>query len=129
MTLTGHVVLANLQGANDTIFPTMGSPQGGILSPLVWNLLLNSLLSTFPREGVKAIRYTVDIILIVNGDDLQTMESLMEQALRRVCKWGELHDFAFTPVKTTIVMFHRGRKRDCFPEFCMGEDTSNTRIK
>ncbi len=42
--LTGHLVSTDLQGANETIIPTMGSPQGGILSLLVWNLVMNSLL-------------------------------------------------------------------------------------
>ncbi len=42
--LTSHLVSADLQGTNEAIIPTMGSPQGGILSPLVWNLVMNSLL-------------------------------------------------------------------------------------
>ncbi len=82
--LTGRLVSADLQGAHNIIIPTMGSPQGGILSPLVWNLVMNSLLSTFPTEGVKAIGYTDDVLLFLNGDDPITMASLMERALRRV---------------------------------------------
>ncbi len=117
--LTGRLVSADLQGAHNTIIPTMGSPQGGILSPLVWNLVMNSLLSIFPREGVKAIGYT-DVILIVNGDDPITMASLMERALKRVCEWGDYLGLTFNPDKTTTVMFHRGRKRDYSPKLYMG---------
>ncbi len=65
--LTGHLVSADLQGASNTIIPAMGSPQGGILSPLVWNLVMNSLLSTFPWEGGKAIGYADDLFLIEMG--------------------------------------------------------------
>ncbi len=118
--LTSRLVSADLQGAHNTIIPTMGSPQGGILLPLVWNLVMNSLLSTFPREGVKAIGYADDVILIVNGDDPITMASLMERALRRVCEWGDHHGLTFNPDKTTTVIFHRGRKRDYSPELYMG---------
>ncbi len=118
--LTSRLVSADLQGAHNTIIPTMGSPQGGILSPLVWNLVMNSLLSTFPEEGVKAIGYADDVILIVNGDDPSTMASLMERALWRVCEWGSHHGLTFNPEKTTTVMFHRGRKRDYSPELYMG---------
>ncbi len=85
--LTGRLVLEDLQGANNKIIPTMGSPQGGILSSLVWNLAMNSLLSTFPREGIKAIGYTDKVIFIVNGDDPPTMALLMELVLRRVYEW------------------------------------------
>ncbi len=101
--LTGRLVSADLQGAYNTIIPTMGSPQGGILSPLVWNLVMNSLLSTFPREGIKAIGYADDVILIVNRDDPLTIALLMEQALRRVCEWGDYHGLTFNPDKTTRV--------------------------
>ncbi len=93
--LTGRLVSAELQGAHNTIVPTMGSPQGGILSPLVWNLVMNSLLSTFPWEGVKAIGYADDVILIVNKGDPITMALLMERALRRVCEWGDYHGLTF----------------------------------
>ncbi len=55
--LTGRLLSADLQGAHNTIIPIMGSLQGGVLSPLVWIIVMNSLLSTFPREGVKAIGY------------------------------------------------------------------------
>ncbi len=75
--LTGRLVSADLQGAHNTIIPIMGSLQGGILSPLVWNLVINSLLATFPREGIKAIGYADGVILIVYRDDPITMASLM----------------------------------------------------
>ncbi len=81
---------------------------------------MNSLLSIFPREGVKAIGYADDVILIVNGDDPVTMASLMERALRRVCELGGHHGLTFYPDKTTTVMFHRGRKRDYSPDLYMG---------
>ncbi len=71
---------------------------------------MNSLLSTFHREDVKAIGYADDVILIVKGDDPSTMTSLMGWALRRVCEWGDYHGLTFNPDKTTTVMFHRGRK-------------------
>ncbi len=45
--LTGRLVSADLQGAHNTIIPTMGSPQGGILSPLVVCFPVNNL----PKGG------------------------------------------------------------------------------
>ena len=100
--LTGRLVSADLQGAQNTIIPTMGSPQGGILLPLVWNLVMNSLLSTFHGEGVQEIGYADDVILIVNGDDPITMASLIERALRRVCEWGDHHGLTFNPAGAPI---------------------------
>ncbi len=109
-------MLADVQGANNTIIPTMGSPQEGILSPLVCNLVMNSLLSTFCWEGIKAIGYADDIIFIVHGDDPPTMALPMERALSWLGEWGDCHGLAFNPNKTTTVMFYRSRKCDYSPE-------------
>ncbi len=100
--LTGRLVSADLKGAQNTIIAIMGSPQGGILLPLVWNLVMNSLLSTFHGEGVQEIGYADDVILIVNGDDPITMASLIERALRRVCEWGDHHGLTFNPAGAPI---------------------------
>ena len=49
--LKGRQVTAELQGVTSTIIPGKGSPQGGILSPIVWNLVMDTLLSTFQGNG------------------------------------------------------------------------------
>ena len=81
---------------------------------------MNSLLSIFPWEGVNAIGYADDVILIVNGDDPPTMALLMERALRKVCECGDHRGLAFRVDKTTTVMFHRGCKGNYSPELNMG---------
>ena len=50
--LKGREVTASLQGVTKTITPGRGSPQGGILSPLVWNLVMDSLLKEFQAGPV-----------------------------------------------------------------------------
>ena len=55
-------VTANLHGVTRTITPGRGNPQGGILSPLVWNLVMDSLLKEFQSGPVKAVGYADDNI-------------------------------------------------------------------
>ena len=62
--LKGRKVNANLQGVTQTITPGRGSPQGGILSPLVWNLLMDSTLKEFQSGLIKAAGYA-DAIMIM----------------------------------------------------------------
>lgn len=46
---------------------TLGTPQGGVISPLLCNVALHGmeseLLSHFPRDGVKIIRYADDFMI------------------------------------------------------------------
>ena len=69
--LKGRKVTANLQGVTQTITPGRGSPQGGILSPLGWNLVMDSLLKEFPSGPVKAVGYADDIIIMASGIDMR----------------------------------------------------------
>ena len=69
--LKGRKVTANLQGVTQTITPGRGSPQGGILSPLVWNLVMDSLLKEFQSGPVKAVGYADDIIIMASGIDMR----------------------------------------------------------
>ncbi len=43
--LRTRIITAELQGEKRCLQPTKGSPQGGVLSPLVWILIMDSLLS------------------------------------------------------------------------------------
>ena len=119
--LRNRRVTADVQGCSMTIKPTQGSPQGGVLSPLVWNLIMDTLLSTFDNtEPVKVVGYADDILLYVSGADHDTLGKLMQMALNRVEEWGVEMGLTFCPVKTTAVMFERSRKCVHEPPIYMG---------
>ncbi len=76
-----------------------GSTQGGVLSPLVWNLILNTLLSSFKRtDVVKVVGNSDNILLYVFGSD----EVSMEAALERVTTFGAVNGLVFNTSKTTV---------------------------
>ena len=115
-------VTANVQGCSLTITPTQGSPQGGVLSPLVWNLIMDTLLSTFNKnDPVKVLGYADDLLLYVNGTDPNTMKQLMQKALSKVQVWGQEKGLYFNPDKTTVVMFERSRRKAHEPKLLLGD--------
>ena len=123
--LKSRRVTAEVQGCSMTIKPTQGSPQGGVLSPLVWNLIMDTLLSTFDGGPVKVVGYADDILLYVSGSDHITMGKLMQVALDRVERWGMEKGVAFCPVKTTAIMFERSRSCVHEPPLSMGGQKLN----
>jgi hypothetical protein len=60
-------VTANLQGKQMTVRPGRGSPQGGILSPLIWNLIIGLLPSAFQTGPVKVLGYADDTLVHNRG--------------------------------------------------------------
>lgn len=83
------------QGKRET--PTKGSPQGGIISPLLANIYLHPLDQLLDGHGITFARYADDIVILAQTSEearhiLETVRNWMEQAQL------ELH-----PEKTRIV--------------------------
>lgn len=103
--LENRVVWTELQGVHTYVVPTRGSPQGGVLSPLIWNLTINSLLSSFKDSAIKIVGYADDVILIIRGKCLTTMVNIMQQAVNKVMNWGVRNGLTFNPAKTQVTVF------------------------
>ncbi|KAF7488501.1 Putative protein in type-1 R1DM retrotransposable element [Sarcoptes scabiei] len=60
---------------------TQGCPQGSPLSPLLWNILLNSLLDSFSFGNATIHAYADDITIICHGKDITTLHRLTQEIL------------------------------------------------
>jgi hypothetical protein len=56
-----------------------GYPQGGVLSPLLWNLIVDELLAGLNDQGYCAMGYADDIIIIVQGKFTHTVREIKRQ--------------------------------------------------
>lgn len=79
-----------------------GSPQGGIVSPLLANIYLNPLDWLLTEEGVKFARYADDIVILARS------EREARKALERVSKWMEEAQLELHPEKTKVVDMTEG---------------------
>lgn len=87
-----------------TIKPTTkGTPQGGVISPLLANIVLNHLDWTLEAHGLKFVRYADDFVVLCKS------KPDAEKALLIVKKCVE-DDLGLTlhPEKTTVTSFYEG---------------------
>ena len=63
-------------------------PQGGVLSPLLWNLVVDRILSVTNDVGFNTFGYADDIVITVQGKLAYTVRDVMQQALNVVVKWA-----------------------------------------
>ena len=117
--LKGRTVTVNTQGVSKSVTPTKGSPQGGVLSPIVWNMIMDTLLVRFAEGPIKVVAYADDVILLLRGFDAKLMTQIMEEALTQIHEWGRQHGLSFNPEKTTTTMFETGRKHKHEPPLKM----------
>jgi len=87
--LKSRKITANLGGYNLTRFVSRGTPQGGVLSPLLGLANMNSILLSLNQGGVQAVAYADNVVLLVSGPFLDTISNLMEGALRKLSCWAK----------------------------------------
>ncbi len=93
---------------------TRGTPQGGVLSPLLWDLVVDSLLQRLEAAGIYAQFYSDDGVLVVSGLFLDVVCSIMQRALIIVQEWCTEQSLSVNPQKTEMVLFTKKRKFEGF---------------
>ena len=89
-----------------------GNPQGGILSPFLWNCVLNSLLVDLRNRGFHVQAYADDVAILVTGTNMLWIKGRAQKALNIASNWAHNQELQFSSKKTEIVLFTNKRKPD-----------------
>ena len=112
--LVGKWLNAGVQEAGVLSYPEAGTPQGGVISPLLANIYLHTVLDEwFEREvrsrlrgEAKLVRYADDAVIVFAHE--ADARRVLEVLPKRLGRFGlELH-----PDKTRLVEFGRPQHRD-----------------
>jgi RNA-directed DNA polymerase len=76
--------------------PTMGTPQGAVISPLLANVYLHPLDLLMEQSGCRMVRYADDFVILCRTED----EALA--ALRQVEAWVAANGLTLHPDKTRV---------------------------
>jgi len=103
--LISRMVTATVGTSTQTRLVNRGTPQGGVLSPLLWNIAVNKLLRILEGGGGKVVAYADDVAIIFNGKYPQTLCDLMTAKLKILSKWTIANGLGVNPSKTELVLF------------------------
>ncbi len=116
--LVGKWLKAGIQEQGQLSYPEAGSPQGGVLSPLLSNIYLHYVMDTWFETMVKPcmegkvfmVRFADDLVIGFSSkrDALRVLEVLPE----RFAKYG----LTVHPEKTRLVPFNSPRKKNREPD-------------
>jgi len=110
--LESRLVHTSITGSSLTAKVVGGCPQGGVLSPLLWNLVVDRLLTITYDVGFNTFGYADDIVIIVHGKFAHTVREIVQEALNVVVKWAVKEGLNINPHKTAIVPFTNRRKTE-----------------
>jgi hypothetical protein len=91
-----------------TTYLHKGIPQGGVFSPIAWNLAFDDLLSAFENDPTLAIGFADDGSLLISGPDPYTLVNIAQTSINTAVAWGKLSGLSFSHSKSTATLFHRG---------------------
>ena len=116
-TLEGCVAVATLNEISLRFVISRGCPQGGVLSPLLWCLVVNDLITRLSGSGVFIQGYADDIrCQLAVGKFPNTVSGLMQWALLTVEIWCKEVGLSVNPDKTGLIAFTRKKKLQGFFE-------------
>src|SRR5690606_43747 len=94
---------AGVMDAGTVTYPKFGTPQGGVISPLLANLYLHYFDVKMTAYGYRVVRYADDFVILCDSKNrAKTAKGLMKQILE-----GEL-ELTVHPEKTRIVHVSKG---------------------
>ena len=110
-----------LQGERRTIAIRRGCPQGGILSPFLWNLVVNELLEYTRNKIPSDLQGFADDLALVSivtaprqtngrqGYDADTLREVTQKSLNSINLWCRKSGLKLSHLKTHCVMFTKRR--------------------
>ena len=106
--LISRTAFTELNGITRQIKIKRGTAQGGILSPLIWNMVFESFLKIFEQGPISPVGFADDCSLLIKSIYAETCKDLMNQALKKTKKWGEDRKLKFIPQKI-VSIFSTGK--------------------
>ena len=108
--LSQRLIMARLGDTQVSARVNRGCPQGGVLSPLLWIMVMDSLLDELAGVGAYVQAYADDLVVLVGGKFENTVFEIMERTLSIVPRWCGQRGLSVNASKTEIVLFTRKRK-------------------
>ena len=83
-----------------------GCPQGGILSPFLWNLVVDDLLKFSAKEIPGYLQAIAnDLVTLAEGSDTGVIWQRTQKTINTIEKWCDTKGLNISALKTKIVMF------------------------
>ena len=105
--LTSRYLHINIKGAKLSREVSVGCPQGGLLSTLLWNIAFDDLLKLIDKSKITIVGYADDLddeSIIISGENLRLLYAETNHALAKCQEWAETNGLDNSPEKTEYIL-------------------------
>ena len=123
--VTNRYITVHHKNANKRIRVKRGCPQGGILSPFLWNLVIDDLLNYSVKDIPGYLQaFADDLVSLAEGNDTDVIWERTQKTINTIEKWCHSKGLSISALKTKIVMFTWNKKWTVRP-IKVGNNTIN----
>ena len=109
--VTNRYITINHKTSSKRIRIRRGCPQGGILSPFLWNLVVDSLLNFTAKDIPGYLQaFADDLVSLAEGNDTDVIWERTRTTLCTINSWCQSKGLSISALKTKVVMFTWNRK-------------------
>ena len=109
--VTHRFITINHKSSTKRIRVSRGCPQGGILSPFLWNLVVDSLLNHTAKDIPGYLQaFADDLVSLAEGNDTDVIWERTQRTLKTINAWCQTKGLNISALKTKVVMFTWNRK-------------------
>eukprot|EP00116_Pleurobrachia_bachei_P001378 sb/3461640/ len=91
---------------------SQGCPQGGVLSPLLWLIVIDDILKKGPKDIPALINgFADDLCCLAEGNDLKVMKQRMQKSATYINNWCKKQGLQLSANKTVLVLFKKGKNK------------------
>lgn len=94
--LIDHYLQQDIVSQAERWTPTMGTPQGAVISPLLANVYLHDLDMEMANADYTMVRYADDFVVLCESQEQA------QAALARISEWVQVHQLTLHPDKTHV---------------------------
>lgn len=108
--LTNRIISMQLGEADITRCIKIGFPQGKVCSAKFWIIAFDEAIRILNSKGVTGQGFADDCNGSIGGTDLNYMYTRMQRVLNNLVSWGKTKGLTFSPEKSVIILFYKGKK-------------------
>jgi hypothetical protein len=92
-------------GETIKIFPTKGTAQGNVLSPMLWNCVVNQIGFIMEKHNLGGCLFADDVVIAANGHNLNNITTSIQTALQEIESWAIEEGLKFNIGKSHSILF------------------------
>ena len=109
--ITNRYINFEHKTASSRVKAERGCPQGGILSPFLWNLVLDDLLQFSAGQIPGYLQaFADDLMTLVEGNDMEVIWQRTQKTIKTIEAWCNTKGLNISSLKTKVVVFTWNKK-------------------